>query len=218
MIVWQKLSAVLAEITSHASAGEMCHSCIWRWLVRLRSATFERLVRDPAQHTMPAMAGQRVRMAERLVELSNRDPTNPTAYASAMIAAERGNWVSEDMVGGVYGKVVRWAFEKQGLYQPPGAPTPVKTVGAPPAVDLHIDDCRHGEYGFQEKFWETQDIWNCIEPDGQTGHQTPLVCHKNHAYVRVKNRDTQTSKGARVYTPTTAGRAPGWCGPMTSSP
>jgi hypothetical protein len=127
------------------------------------------------------------------------NPGNATAYASAMTAAERGNWLSEDMVGGVYGKLVRWAFEKQGLYQPPGAPTPVKTEGAPPAVDLYIDDGRHGEYGYQEKFWETGDIWNRIEPDGQKGHQTPLVCRTNHAYVRVKNRGTETAKGARVH-------------------
>lgn len=127
------------------------------------------------------------------------NPANPTAYASAMITAERGNWVSEDMIGAVHGKVVRWAFEKQGLYQPPGAPTPVKTEGAPPAVDLYIDDGRHGEYGFLEKFWETTDIWNRNEPDGQKGHQTPLLCRANHAYVRVKNRGTETAKGARVH-------------------
>jgi len=99
----------------------------------------------------------------------------------------------------VYGKVVRWAFEKQGLYQPLGAPTPVKTEGAPPAVDLYIDDGRHGEYGFRENFWDTTDLWNRTEPDGQKGHQTPLVCRRNHAYVRVKNRGTETAKGARVH-------------------
>lgn len=126
------------------------------------------------------------------------NPADPAAYASAMIAAERGNWTSEDMVGGVYHKVVRWAFEKQGLYQPPGAPTPVVTEGAPPQVDLYIDDGRHGEYPFQEYFWETRDIWNRHEPDGDKPHQTPIVCRKNHAYVRVKNRGTQPSKGGRV--------------------
>lgn len=126
------------------------------------------------------------------------NPNTPAAYASTMIAAERGNWTSEDMVGGVYGKVVRWAFEKQGLYQPPGAPTPVVSEGAPPEVDLYIDDGRHGEYPFQERFWETRDVWNRHEPDGERGHQTPVVCRRNHAYVRVKNRGTQPSKGGRV--------------------
>lgn len=126
------------------------------------------------------------------------NPGNPTAYASAMIAAELGNWTSEDQIGAVNHKVVRWAFEKQGLYQPAGAPTPVVTVGAPPPVDLYIDDGRHGEYQFLANFWETGDIWNRLEPDGQPGHQTPQVCCRNFGYVRVKNRGTQTAKGARV--------------------
>ena len=41
---------------------------------RLKSTTFERLMRDPLHHTMPALAGQRMRMAEILVELANRVP------------------------------------------------------------------------------------------------------------------------------------------------
>jgi hypothetical protein len=43
-------------------------------LVRLRNTIFERLLRDPQHHTMPALAGQRVRMAEVLVQLADRRP------------------------------------------------------------------------------------------------------------------------------------------------
>lgn len=43
-------------------------------LVRLRNAIFERLLRDPQHHTMPALAGQRARMAEILVQLADRRP------------------------------------------------------------------------------------------------------------------------------------------------
>jgi hypothetical protein len=43
-------------------------------LVRLRNTIFERLLRDPQHHTMPALAGQRVRMAEVLVQLGDRRP------------------------------------------------------------------------------------------------------------------------------------------------
>jgi len=43
-------------------------------LVRLRNAIFERLLRDPEHHTMPALAGQRLRMAEILVQLADRRP------------------------------------------------------------------------------------------------------------------------------------------------
>lgn len=128
-------------------------------------------------------------------------PTNPSHasfYASAMIAAERGNWTTEDHVGSVYGKFIRWAFEKQGLYQPLGAAFPVITEGAPPPVDLYIDDGRHGEYTFLPRFWENRDIWNRHEPDGALKHQTPAVCRKNYAYVRIKNRGTQNAIHARV--------------------
>lgn len=127
------------------------------------------------------------------------NPSNATAYASAMTAAELGNWSSEDMIGAVHHKVVRWAFEQQGLYQPPGAPTPVAQIGAPPEVDLYIDDGRHGQYGFLPRWWETAEVWNRLEADGQPGHQTPQVCCRNHAYVRVRNRGTQAAKGGRVH-------------------
>lgn len=42
--------------------------------VRLKNSTFDRLVRDPAHHTIPTMAGRRVRMAELVVEFANRVP------------------------------------------------------------------------------------------------------------------------------------------------
>ena len=127
------------------------------------------------------------------------NPSNAALYASGLIAAEMGNWTSEDQVGAVYWKVIRWAFEKQGLYQPPGAPVPVVSEGAPPAVDVYIDDGRAGEYAFQPNFWETADIWNRHLPDGGSEHQTPHRCETNYAYVRVKNRGTQPAKGVRVH-------------------
>jgi len=129
-------------------------------------------------------------------------PTNPGSaalYASALITADMGNWTSEDLVGSVYWKVIRWAFEKQGLYQPPGAPVPVVSEGAPPEVDVYIDDGRAGEYAFVPNFWETADIWNRHGPDGGLEHQTPRRCEKNHAYVRIKNRGTKPAKRVRVH-------------------
>lgn len=79
-----------------------------------------------------------------------------------------GDWVSEGELGGYYWKVVRWAYEKQGLFQPPGAPVPVTTVGVLPPIDVYIDDGRHGEYQYgpanqfpwMQRFWETTEIWN----------------------------------------------------------
>ena len=41
-------------------------------LVRMKNTTFDGLMRDPDLHRMPALAGQRVRVAELLVEVSGR--------------------------------------------------------------------------------------------------------------------------------------------------
>jgi hypothetical protein len=102
--------------------------------------------------------------------------------------------------------VIRWAFEKQGLYQPAAMPKPNNNPGDPPPVDVYIDDGRHGEYEYDaggafpylQKFWETTDIWNRHQPDGQTEHQTPIVGRPNYAYVVVKNRGTSAANNAVV--------------------
>jgi hypothetical protein len=135
------------------------------------------------------------------------NPPNATIYASYLMGADFGNWTSADQVGGAYWKVIRWAFEKQGLYQPIAMPKPNNNIGAPPPVDVYIDDGRQGEYQYGpaaqfpylQRFWENTDIWNRHHPDGQPKHQTPVVGRTNHAYVRVKNRGTQQAFGVVVH-------------------
>src|SRR5262249_16816407 len=61
-------------------------------------------------------------------------------WATALMNADSGTTSFEGIPGGTVHKMIRWAFEKQGLYQPPGAPVPVATAGAPPDVDVYIDD------------------------------------------------------------------------------
>jgi len=41
-------------------------------VVRMKNPMFDGLMRDPDLHTMPALAGQRVRVAELIVEVSGR--------------------------------------------------------------------------------------------------------------------------------------------------
>jgi hypothetical protein len=128
--------------------------------------------------------------------------TNPPrvdqGWVQALLAADLGDWTSEGHIGGAYGKVIRWAFEKQGLYQPPGTMPPVSTVGQPPPVDVYIDDGRHGEYQYQPVHWECQAIWNRRHPDGMTTHQDPVVGKTNYAYVKIKNRGTQQATNVVV--------------------
>ena len=44
-------------------------------------------------------------------------PEHAAAYAAALMIADAFDWTSEGQAGGAYAKVIRWAFEKQGLYQ-----------------------------------------------------------------------------------------------------
>lgn len=126
------------------------------------------------------------------------NPSHASGFANALLTADLGDWTSEGHAGGAYGKVVRWAFEKQGLYQPPGSPTPVTSAGAPPAVDVYIDDGRQGEYQYQANHWSCQNIWNRLSADGGTAHEEPIVGVSNYAYVKIKNRGTQAATNVVV--------------------
>ncbi len=120
-----------------------------------------------------------------LTPVSN--PSNASGFATALMTADLSDWTYTGQAGGAYGKVIRWAFEKQGLYS-----------GAPPAVDVYIDDGRTGEYQYQSNFWDNQSIWNRNSPDGGNTHQDPIVNQTNYAYVKVKNRGTQTANNVIV--------------------
>lgn len=126
------------------------------------------------------------------------NPSNALVFANAMGAVDLLNWTSEGIFGGAYNKVIRWSFEKQGLYQPPGAPTPVSTAGAPPAVDVYIDDGRGGHYDYQAVHWHTTTIWNRRDADGGTTHQEPELGESNYMYVKIKNRGTQSANNVVV--------------------
>jgi len=135
------------------------------------------------------------------------NPPNALTYAGYLMASDFPDWTTKDQVGGCYWKVIRWAFEKQGLYQPVATPKPNNLIGDPPPIDVYIDNGRHGEYQYEpsnnyyflQKFWETTDIWNRHHPDGKPEHQTPIVGQKNYAYVRVKNRGTAAAPKVQVH-------------------
>ncbi len=125
----------------------------------------------------------------------------PEVFVTALMNADLTTTNFEGHPGGALHKVIRWAFEKQGLYQPnahPGTTTKVTQEGNPPDVDVYIDDGRHGEYQYQFAFWESQDMWVRRSPDGGTTHQAPIIGVPNYMYVRVKNRGTQTANNVTV--------------------
>jgi hypothetical protein len=126
------------------------------------------------------------------------NPNNAVGFANALMVVDLLNWTSEGVFGGAYNKVIRWSFEKQGLYQAPGAPVPVAREGEPPDVDVYIDDGRRGEYQYKTDYMNNASIWNRRAADGGSTHQQPAVGAINHAYVRIRNRGTKTARNVRV--------------------
>ncbi|GIE99564.1 hypothetical protein [Paractinoplanes rishiriensis] len=127
----------------------------------------------------------------------------PDVFATSLMNADIGTADFEGYRGGAVHKMIRWAFEKQGLYQPPGTQRPADRPGAPPDVDVYIEDSatapRQGEYEFQEEFGESPDVWNRVDPGPGGGeHEAPVPGQTNFAYARVRNRGTQPARNVRV--------------------
>ncbi|MFL6215774.1 MAG: hypothetical protein ACJ74J_17965 [Blastocatellia bacterium] len=131
------------------------------------------------------MAYLMLRAIGTLTPLSN--PRRPEQFLAALTNADAGNWTSEGVFGGAYGKTLVWSFEKQNL-----------NSGARPAVDVYIDDGRAGEYDYLPVHWGTTTIWNRRNPDGKSGHQEPALGETNYAYVKIKNRGTTVANNVIV--------------------
>lgn len=114
------------------------------------------------------------------------NPNSPAQYLDALLTADAGDWTTEGVFGGAYSKVLTWSFEKQDLND-----------GAPPPVDVYIDDGRGGEYEYLADFTDTAAIWNRRAPDGVDAHQEPAL-GTNFAYVKIKNRGTSQANNTAV--------------------
>jgi len=123
---------------------------------------------------------------------------SPEDWVAELTKCDRSTHDFEGHPGGMVHKVIRWAFEMQGAYQPAGTPPPVKSRGAPPEVDVYINDGRNGEYEYIEDYCHTPEIWNRHRPDGGAAHQQPKPGAINHAYAIVKNRGTEQANKVRV--------------------
>ena len=125
--------------------------------------------------------------------------TDPRDFVTRLQDADDLTVNFEGHAGGAWHKVIRWSFEKQGLFQPAGAPTPVTTPGAPPAVDVFINDGRNGVYEpYLTNIGASPGVWNRLAADGGTTNQEPAAGVTNYLYVRVNNRGTLAASGVSV--------------------
>jgi hypothetical protein len=153
-------------------------------------------------NTKKLAARYQVNLIVRGIGLLATDPITgsptPDVFETAMITADLSTPTIEGYAGGAVHKIVRWAFEKQGLHRAPGVPT--TSEGSSPPVDVYIDDGRHGEYApYLEDFSQTSDIWNRTSADGMTDHQMPVPMADNFLYVRVKNRGSEAAHNVKVH-------------------
>lgn len=120
-------------------------------------------------------------------------------FANALMVVDAGDWTAHQHAGGAYHKVIRWAFEQQGLYQPSWLPGPYTVSGGPPAVDVFIEDGRAGAYEWIADDVEAPDVWNESTGGAATGvHEAAHREQPNFAYVRIQNRGTETAANVRV--------------------
>jgi len=125
------------------------------------------------------------------------------AFATALMEADVGtcrlHYDGFDYLGGALHKVIRWAFEQQGLFHPPTATWPYNRAGDPPPVDVYVDDerGRNGTYEFTERWMATDEtFW--VVPDGAAGPARPDPGGLNRVFVNVRNRGTQTATNIDV--------------------
>ncbi len=125
----------------------------------------------------------------------------PEDFAAALMQADvftgLFTYGGDRRPGGTLHKVIRWAFEKQGLYQPaPGWPQ--NHAGAPEPVDVYIEDeaNRHGEYMFTEQ-WHALPGALWLTPGGPFPG-APQLGRRSHVHVRVSNRGSMTAGNAEV--------------------
>ena len=138
--------------------------------------------------------------------------TDPRVFVTALQNADDLTVIFEGHAGGAWHKVVRWSFERQGLFQPAGAPTPVTVPGAPPDVDVFINDGRNGQYEpYLTNIGASPGVWNRLASDGGAANQEPAAGVTNYLYVRVGNRGVMQALGVSVKCyQGKAGTALGW--------
>lgn len=125
-------------------------------------------------------------------------PENAAHFAAALMKADAADWPAERLSGGAYHKVIRWAFEKQGLYQRKRGKRPNDKKGAPPPIDVYIEDGRRGEYDYRPDYADCRAIWNRRNADRGRDHEKPLAGIVNYAFVKIKNRGFIPATGVVV--------------------
>lgn len=129
-------------------------------------------------------------------------------------------------IGGCVHKVIRWAFEAQGMYNPAGKIT--NAPGTPPPVDVYIPDLRRtsdatapsgdvdygpGSYNPVSLDWDANQSQSQDTPRWQADPGAIVVSDSGEISVVVGNRGTEQAKNVKVsvwWHEWPAGKPPDW--------
>jgi hypothetical protein len=134
-------------------------------------------------------------------------PTTPDQLVTQLTSADTVLWPVgsgplKDRVGGWAHKVVRWAFEAQGLYATTSPSTMVDAPGKPPDVDVFIDNGRPDSDGNFPRggYMPVSLDWHPA-PNPSRWHASPTAVQIDAAgnvRVRVRNRGAVLATGVTV--------------------
>jgi hypothetical protein len=179
------------DISTRQAASHYCLFLIMDAIRRLGIGPAAQLYNDPGQF-VDALLDADIATGEWNVTIPPGSP--PYAYRR---------------VGGSAYKVIRWAFEAQGLYTTAGAIT--NAPGLPPAVDIYIADGRRsettesgivtygpGNYAPVSLYWDANQTGN--EPNLPAWQADPnsIRVQADGIYVVVGNRGTEDADNVEV--------------------
>ena len=124
----------------------------------------------------------------------------PDQFVTALCDADVGTWpLPNGWVGGCAQKVVRWAFEAQGLYATNDPLAVIDAPGNPPDIDVYIDNGRPHSEGASPRggYMPVSLDWNTSPaPWHATG--TALQVINDQVFVQVSNRNKSPVTGVVV--------------------
>lgn len=98
-------------------------------------------------------------------------------------------------VGGCVHKVVRWAFERQGLYATVDPLETVDAIGLPPPVDIYIGDSRPNADGGYEPVGL---VWSDAVDQPWHASADGIALRNGKLVVKVRNRGSLTAEDVEV--------------------
>jgi hypothetical protein len=144
-----------------------------------------------------------VRAIRSLGSASSTPARNANVLASALIDADIGTREFADgpsrRLGGSLHKVIRWAFQQQGLYH--AGSRKHDAPGDNPAVDIYVDRATADADGYaftDDWLAKPTAVWARNADDGGAGDEAPRLGNPNFLYIEVGNQGTSDATAVSV--------------------